>query len=108
MKKMSMTLLVLLLCQFAPFAHAALKVLACEPEWAALAQELGGDAVSVTSATTALQDAHHIQARPSLIARARNADLLLCTGSDLEIGWLPLLQRQSGNPNIQPGAAGFI
>ena len=62
-------------------AQAALKVLACEPEWAALVQELAGDKVSVYSATTALQDVHHIEARPSLIARARNADLVVCTGS---------------------------
>lgn len=89
-------------------AQAALKVLACEPEWAALAQELGGDAVSVSSATTALQDPHYIQARPSLIARARNADLVVCTGSELELGWLPLLLRQSGNERIQPGAQGYL
>ena len=89
-------------------ASAALKVLACEPEWAALAQELAGDKVSVSSATTALQDAHHIEARPSLIARARNADLVVCTGSELEVGWLPLLLRQSGNERIQPGALGYL
>lgn len=87
-------------------AHAALNVLACEPEWASLTQELAGDKVRVTSVTTALQDAHHIQARPSLIARARNADLLVCTGAELEIGWLPLLQRESGNARIQPGLPG--
>jgi zinc/manganese transport system substrate-binding protein len=89
-------------------ATAALKVLACEPEWAALVQELGGDKVTVSSATTALQDPHHIEARPSLIARARNADLVVCSGSDLEVGWLPLLLRQSGNERIQPGAPGYM
>lgn len=89
-------------------ATAALRVLACEPEWAALVQELAGDKVSVSSATTALQDAHHIEARPSLIARARNADLVLCSGSELEVGWLPLLLRQSGNERIQPGTAGYM
>jgi zinc/manganese transport system substrate-binding protein len=87
-------------------AHAALNVLACEPEWAALTEELAGDKARVTSATTAFQDPHHIQARPSLIARARNADLLVCTGAELEIGWLPLLQRESGNARIQPGLPG--
>jgi zinc/manganese transport system substrate-binding protein len=86
----------------------ALNVFACEPEWAALAQELGGDKVKVTSATTALQDVHHIEARPSLIARARNADLLVCTGAELEIGWLPLLLSQSGNKQIQPGQPGYL
>ncbi len=89
-------------------AHAALNVLACEPEWAALTQELAGDRARVTSATTARQDPHHIEARPSLIARARNADLLVCTGADLEIGWLPLLQRESGNARIQPGRVGYF
>ena len=89
-------------------AAAELRVLACEPEWAALVQELAGDKVSVYSATTALQDVHHIEARPSLIARARNADLVVCTGSELEVGWLPLLLRQSGNERIQPGAPGYL
>lgn len=87
-------------------AHAALKVLTCEPEWAALAQELGGDRVKIASATTALQDPHRVEARPSLIARARNAGLLVCTGADLEIGWLPILLRESANPLIQPGQPG--
>ncbi len=70
-------------------AAAALNVFACEPEWSVLAQELGGDKVSVYSATTALQDAHRIEARPSLIARIRSTDLLICSGSELEIGWIP-------------------
>jgi zinc/manganese transport system substrate-binding protein len=87
-------------------ASAALNILACEPEWAALTQELAGDLARVTAATTARQDAHHIEARPSLIARARNADLLVCTGAELEIGWLPLLQRESGNARIQAGLPG--
>jgi zinc/manganese transport system substrate-binding protein len=89
-------------------ARAALKVFACEPEWAALAQEIGGDAVSVFSATTALQDPHQVQARPSLIARLRNADLLVCTGADQEIGWLPILLLQSANGKVQPGAPGYL
>ena len=87
---------------------AALNVFSCEPEWGALAQELGGDKVSVYSATTALQDPHRIEARPSLIARIRSANLVICSGSELEIGWLPLLLRQSGNGRIQPGSPGFL
>lgn len=86
----------------------AINIFACEPEWAALAQELAGDRAKVTSATTALQDVHHIEARPSLIARARNADLLICTGAELEVGWLPLLLSQSGNRQIQPGQPGNL
>ena len=89
-------------------ASAAVNVFACEPEWAALAQEIGGDKVKAFAATTAFQDPHHIEARPSLIARVRNADLLVCSGSDLEVGWLPLLLTQAGNDRIQPGGPGYL
>lgn len=89
-------------------ASAALNVFACEPELAALARTLGGDNLSVFSATRAGQDPHHIQARPSLIAKARRADLLVCTGAELEIGWLPLLLRKAANGRIQPGRAGHF
>lgn len=87
---------------------AALNIFACEPEWGALAQELAGDKASIYSATTALQDPHRIEARPSLIARVRSADILVCTGAELEIGWLPLLLTQSGNNRIQLGAPGYF
>jgi zinc/manganese transport system substrate-binding protein len=93
---------------FALPAVAALNVFACEPEWAALVQEIGGDKVRVYAATTALQDPHRIEARPSLIARAREADLVVCTGAELEIGWLPLVQSQSGNSKIQTGQPGYF
>ena len=92
----------------APAARATHSVFACEPEWAALAQELGGAQLSVFSATTAFQDHHRIEARPSLIARIRDADLLVCTGAEVEIGWLPILLTQSGNSRIQPGGPGYL
>jgi zinc/manganese transport system substrate-binding protein len=84
-------------------ANAALNIFACEPEWGALAQELGGDKVTVFAATNALQDVHHIEAKPSLVAQLRKADLLVCTGSELEIGWLPVLLRQAGNEKVLAG-----
>jgi zinc/manganese transport system substrate-binding protein len=87
-------------------AAADINVFACEPEWGALVKELGGDQVSVYNATTAFQDPHHIQARPGLISKMRRADLLVCTGSQLEIGWLPVLLRQAGNERVQPGKPG--
>ena len=98
----------LLLALGMPAAQAAMKVLACEPEWGALVTELAGDKASVYVATTGLQDPHHIQARPSLVAAARGAALLVCTGAELEVGWLPLLIRQSGNNAIQPGKPGYF
>jgi zinc/manganese transport system substrate-binding protein len=107
MKLLSLVVAAILVLS-APAAHAALNILACEPEWAALARELGGERVSVASATTALQDPHRVEARPSLIARARSADLLVCTGAELEVGWVPLLLAQSGNAKIQPGRPGYF
>jgi zinc/manganese transport system substrate-binding protein len=89
-------------------AYAALNVFATLPEWGALAEELGGDKVKIYVATNALQDAHHIEAKPSLIARARTADLVVATGAELEIGWLPLVTQQAGNPAIQPGKPGYF
>jgi zinc/manganese transport system substrate-binding protein len=93
----------------APAAPAlALNVFACEPEWGALARELAGEKASVHVATTALQNVHRIEARPSLIARVRNADIVVCNGADLEVGWLPVLLQQSGNARIQPGTEGYF
>jgi len=91
-----------------PLAQARLNILACEPEWASLAREIGGGKVEAYSATTAFQDPHHIQARPSLLARARKADLLICSGAGLEAGWLPILLKKSGNGAILPGKPGHI
>src|SRR5690349_8811785 len=98
---------VLALCVALP-AQAALNIFACTPEWAALAKELAGEQAGIYAATTALQDAHRVEARPSIIARARRAQLVVCTGAELESGWLPLVQAQSGNAAIQAGQPGYF
>jgi len=85
----------------------ALAVFTCEPEWAALVRQLA-PAADVRSATHARQDPHHTEARPSLIAMLRRADLAVCTGGELEAGWLPVLQQRSGNPRVQAGAPGML
>ena len=105
MKKNS--ILALLLLAVASPALAEVRVFACEPEWGALVQELAGNAASVDVATTALQDVHQIEAKPSLIAKLRSADLTVCTGAELEIGWLPQLVRQSGNQKVAGGDGVF-
>jgi zinc/manganese transport system substrate-binding protein len=87
---------------------AQLRLFSCEPEWASLTREIGGDRIEAYSATSALQDPHYIQARPGLIARVRRADLIVCSGSQLEIGWLPVLLTKANNPRVQPGAPGFL
>ena len=89
-------------------AQAAIKVLATTADWASLTTELGGDKVDVYRATTALQDVHSVEAKPSLVARARTADLLVANGAELEAGWLPVLLQESGNRRIQQGAPGYF
>ena len=92
----------------AGLVRAEIDVFACEPEWGALVAEIAGDKVRVYTATTGLQDPHRAEARPSLLARARSASLLVCTGADLETGWLPVVLRQANNPRIQPGTPGHL
>jgi zinc/manganese transport system substrate-binding protein len=100
------TALVLTLIPFA--SQADIRIFACEPEWAMLATEIGQDKVDAYSATTALQDPHYIQARPSLIARVRRADLVICSGAELEIGWLPVLLQKANNRKVMPGTPGYF
>jgi zinc/manganese transport system substrate-binding protein len=89
-------------------AFAKLQVFACEPEWDAMVHELAGDKVDVDIATSALQDVHQIEAKPSLIAKLRRADLVVCDGAELEVGWLPQLIRQAGNQKVASGAGSFM
>lgn len=107
MRKTLRYVLALALVVFAGAAQSALRAVACEPEWGALLKELGGDQVSVYVATTAQQDPHRIEPRPSLIAKVRNADFLACTGAELEIGWLPVLLQQASR-KVQPGQPGYF
>ncbi|SUI82741.1 metal ABC transporter solute-binding protein, Zn/Mn family [Shewanella morhuae] len=88
-------------------AHAELNVFACEPEYAALTKELAPTA-NIYSATTAFQDPHQVQARPSLIAKMRQANLVVCAGADLEVGWLPMLQMKSANANVRSTDQGLF
>ena len=100
--------LALLLITLALPSQAAVRVLATTADWGALTKELGGDRVDVYTATTAMQDVHRVEAKPSLVARARTADLLVSNGAELEVGWLPVLLQESGNPKIQRGAPGYF
>jgi zinc/manganese transport system substrate-binding protein len=106
--KICNAVLVAMLAMLAIPAHAALNIFTTVPEWAALATEIGGDKIKVFAATQGLQDPHHVQARPSLIAALRNADLVVATGAELEVGWLPLALRESGNAKVQADRPGYF
>lgn len=110
MKKLSLMILGLGLLMVAPtsFAFAKVNVFACAPEWGALAEEMGGDKVSVYTASKANQDIHHMRAKPSLLAAMRRADLVICSGASLEVGWLPILMNKAGSSQVQEGSIGSI
>jgi len=85
-----------------------LNVVTSTTDLAALTQEVGGDKVNVESIAKGYQDPHFVEAKPSFLLKLRQADLLIAVGLQLEIGWLPPLITQSGNPRIQVGAAGYL
>jgi len=94
---------------FAPIlSHAKINIFACEPEWAYLANQIGGDSVKTFSATTNKQNPHYISAKPSLMAKMRRADIVFCAGSALESGWLPVLLKAAGSAQVQPGNIGHF
>lgn len=100
-------ILIGLFCATSNVAHSMVNVFACEPEWETLAKEIGGGKVKIFSATHAKQDPHYIRARPSLINKARKADIIFCSGAGLEVGWLPLLLQKAGS-RVQPGMEGHL
>ena len=93
-----------------PPAQAAgkIQIVTATSDLAALAQEVGGDRVEVESIARGYQDPHFVEAKPSFLLKLRKADLLIVVGLELEIGWLPPLINQSGNPRIQVAAPGYF
>jgi zinc/manganese transport system substrate-binding protein len=109
MKKLSFFIIGMGLLIAAPTsAFAKVNVFACAPEWGALTEEIGGDKVDVYTASHANQDIHYMRAKPSLLAAMRKADLVVCSGASLEIGWLPILLQKAGNAQVQEGGLGSI
>jgi zinc/manganese transport system substrate-binding protein len=92
----------------APAEAKALRVVTATTDLAALAQEVGGDRIKVDSISRGYQDPHFVEAKPSFLLTLRQADLLIVVGLQLEIGWLPPLLTQAGNPRIQVGASGYL
>lgn len=109
MKRIFTLLMTMGLLMAAPaYAKDKVNIFACEPEWASLAHEIGGDKVEAFAATSARQDPHHVRAKPSLIAAMRKADMVVCSGAGLEIGWLPILQEKAGNAGTMPSSDGYL
>ena len=87
---------------------ASMKIVTTYPYIADITMKIGGDNVEVFSLGSGNWDPHFVVPRPSFIAKLHKADLLIINGAQIEIGWLPPLISQAGNPNIQPGEKGFL
>jgi zinc/manganese transport system substrate-binding protein len=89
-------------------AQSKLNVMTTTEDLASIAREIGGDHITVDSIAKGYQDPHFVEAKPSFILKLQKADVLVCVGRELEIGWLPPLIQQSRNAKIQVGAAGYL
>jgi len=108
MKRLFLFALVLVISACPVFAGGKLRVVSTLPDYAWLAEQVGGDLVSVKALAKGSQDPHYVDAKPSYLPALHKADVLLLTGLDLEVGWLPPLLRQAGNNDIQPGNFGYV
>jgi zinc/manganese transport system substrate-binding protein len=101
-------ILLLAIVSSSPVQAKKLSVVGTTSDMAALAREVGGDRVDVASIARGYQDPHFVEAKPSFLLMLRRADLVVAVGLQLEIGWLPPLLTQCGNPKVQPGAPGYL
>ncbi|MDQ6625959.1 MAG: metal ABC transporter substrate-binding protein [Verrucomicrobiota bacterium] len=97
-----------ILSAFAVCAEAKLNVVTTLPDLGALAREIGGDKVDVTTMAKPTEDPHFVDARPSFVVQLRNADVLIDGGAELEIGWLPPLLQNARNPKLEIGQPGRV
>jgi zinc/manganese transport system substrate-binding protein len=88
--------------------EGAVQVVTTTADLGSLAQEIGGDRVSVTALAKGYQDPHFVDPKPSFILAVSRADLLIVIGRELEIGWLPPLMNSSRNAKIQTGGSGYL
>ncbi len=85
-------------------AHAAdIKIVTTTTDLADITRSVAGDAAEVSSITTGREDPHTLTARPSFIVRARDADVWIRIGMELEIGWEPVILRDARNTGIREG-----
>jgi zinc/manganese transport system substrate-binding protein len=89
-------------------AQNKLNVITTTEDLASIAREIGGDRITIESLARGYQDPHFVEAKPSFILKLQKADVLICVGRELEIGWLPPLIQQSRNGKIQVGAQGYL
>ena len=89
-------------------AQAKLSVVATTPDLAAIAKEIGGAKIELTTMARPTEDPHFVDPRPSFIVKLNKADALIHGGAELESGWLPKLVEQARNARIISAAKGNV
>ena len=107
MKKMSLFLVAALSLTQQAWAEK-IKIVATTTDLADIARAVAGDTAVVSSITSGREDPHTLTARPSFIIRARDADVWIRVGMELEIGWEPVILREARNPRINVGTPRHI
>jgi zinc/manganese transport system substrate-binding protein len=104
----TLALVVTALIALATTVEAKLNVVATTPDIGAIANEIGGDKINLTTMARPTEDPHFVDAKPSFIVRLNRADVLIHGGADLEVGWLPKLVEQARNAKIVGAAKGEV
>lgn len=98
----------LLLALSAVPAGAKLNVVATTPDLGAIAHEIGGAQIDLTTLAKPSEDPHFVDAKPSFVVKLNHADALIEGGAELEGGWLTPLLEGARNPRIEAGKPGRI
>jgi ABC-type Zn uptake system ZnuABC Zn-binding protein ZnuA len=99
----------LLICiSFAAQASEKIIILTTITDLADITQSITGDLAEVSSLCDGREDPHALTVRPSFVVKARDAQVWIRVGMELEVGWEPPILRDSRNRRIQVGAPGHI
>jgi len=88
--------------------HAKLNVVATTPDMAAIAKDIGGDKIELTTLTRPTEDPHFVDAKPSFIVKLNKADALIHGGAELEAAWLRPLLDGARNAKIVSASKGDV
>jgi zinc/manganese transport system substrate-binding protein len=106
--KIATSLLAIISLTLAPSGFAKLNVVATTADFGAIAKEIGGDNVEITTLARPTEDPHFVDAKPGFITKLNRADVLIEGGAELEQGWLRPLLENARNAKVATGAPGRV
>jgi len=93
-------------------AHAQdpgpVRVCASLSDLGALAREIGGEHVVVSTFGVGPENPHFLEAKPTFVTALSKAEIYLQNGMELEVGYSPVLMRTARNGLVMQGARGYV